>query len=524
MKIVPRLLALAVCTCGLMGMESLARGADPGALGAATFKASANQPVGWRGDGTGHFPGATPPMAWSRKPSGAGYELKGLAWVTPLPAGGISSPIVVGDKVFVTMEGQDLVCADKATGKLLWIRSNLELEALSPEEGKDVIGADEKIPALVQQLKELNVGVVEEINATLPNAAAFALRAGPLATKKKAVEKQIQEALNKIDKKRFDHSWPQGVYGYCTQTPVSDGKQVYAYFSQGVSVAYDLDGNRKWIVKGASGGEEKGNYTSPLIADGQFIVWGGPDMRAYDVASGKVLWSNVVKGANASSLYSFHLGSETVAAYRNYFIRIRDGKAIWASKDIDNSTTTPIVAGNAIITWIGGDKGALKVLRIPDDTETGKPNVQISLKTEWADDELPKSKERPFDRGFCASPLFVDGIVYRICSGGGLIVNDATTGEILYRKILPMKPRTAYWAWGGASTCPSLAGKNIYLMDNQGTTVIIQPGREYKELAVNHIDDSRDGKEQVQNLANPFFEGSRIYYRSPNFLYCIGEK
>ena len=118
----------------------------------------------------------------------------------------------------------------------------------------------------------------------------------------------------------------------------------------------------------------------------------------------------------------------------------------------------------------------------------------------------------------------VDGLVYRICSGGGLMVNDGSTGEIVYRKLLPMKPHTEYWRWGGAAICPSRAGTNIYLLDNQGTTVIIEPGREYKELSVNRIEDYRDGKEQVQNLAQPYFEGSRIYYRSADLLMCIGEK
>jgi len=95
---------------------------------------------------------------------------------------------------------------------------------------------------------------------------------------------------------------------------------------------------------------------------------------------------------------------------------------------------------------------------------------------------------------------------------------------VVYRKLLPMKPRTEYWAWGGASASPALAGKRIYLMDNQGTTVVIAPGRQYKELAVNRIAESQDGQTQVQNLASPFFEGTRLYYRTAGHLYCIGER
>jgi hypothetical protein len=41
---------------------------------------------------------------------------------------------------------------------------------------------------------------------------------------------------------------------------------------------------------------------------------------------------------------------------------------------------------------------------------------------------------------------------------------------------------------------------------------------------VNRIEESLDGKTQVQNLASPCFEGGRICYRSAGHLFCIGER
>jgi outer membrane protein assembly factor BamB len=123
-----------------------------------------------------------------------------------------------------------------------------------------------------------------------------------------------------------------------------------------------------------------------------------------------------------------------------------------------------------------------------------------------------------------ASPLCVDGLIYRMTQGGGLIVNDAATGELVYRKVLPMKPRTQYGDWAGAAASPTLAGHYIYLMDNQGTTVVIRPGRQYQEVAINVLEESKDGKSRVQNVSTPIFEGSRMYYRTPGYLYCIGEE
>jgi hypothetical protein len=46
------------------------------ALGSSHFAPSADQPVGWRGDGTGRYPGATPPLHWSRRAKGITSDLK----------------------------------------------------------------------------------------------------------------------------------------------------------------------------------------------------------------------------------------------------------------------------------------------------------------------------------------------------------------------------------------------------------------------------------------------------------------
>jgi hypothetical protein len=61
-------------------------------------------------------------------------------------------------------------------------------------------------------------------------------------------------------------------------------------------------------------------------------------------------------------------------------------------------------------------------------------------------------------------------------------------------------------------------------MDNQGTTLVLQPGREYKQVTENFLAELKDGKEQAQFNSTPIFEGERMYYRTPGYLYCVGEK
>ena len=194
-----------------------------------------------------------------------------------------------------------------------------------------------------------------------------------------------------------------------------------------------------------------------------------------------------------------------------------------------DSVQTPIFEGGLIFARIcypinNEESKGFKAFKIPGGAEGGgKPSPAYSFKMDWADDELAVDKKKnPFDRSFVASPLFLDGLIYNVTEGGGLFVNDAATGELVYRKVLAMKPKTEYWNWAGVSASPTAAGKFVYLMDNQGTTIVLQPGPKYKEVSLNVVEESKDGKAQEQNVSTPIFEGTWMYYRSPNYLYCIG--
>src|SRR4051794_9605114 len=83
------------------------------ALGATDFRPSPAQPIGWRGDGSGRYPGAVGPVSWERKSGPDGYTTKGIVWMAPLPNSGVASPMIVGDRIFLTAEVGDLVCLDK---------------------------------------------------------------------------------------------------------------------------------------------------------------------------------------------------------------------------------------------------------------------------------------------------------------------------------------------------------------------------------------------------------------------------
>lgn len=506
--------------------------AAPVPFGATEFSPTPERPVGWRGDGSGRYPGAMPPVSWERATNGTGYVTKGILWMAPLPNISTATPIIVGEKVFLTSEVADLVCLDKRMGRIHWIRSNPEFEALSESDRKTNSAYADKLAPAAAELAKANAEAVEALNARLSTAMTAGPRAlEPVLKRKRDLEKKIQDEQVAIDKKGFNRYWGQAVFGFSGQTPTSDGKHVCVFFTTGVTACYDLDGNRQWITRGGGGGSEHGNFASPLLAGNKLVVWAN-ELRAYDVATGKLAWSNAAKAFNTyGSLFRIESGGELVAGFQwGFFARIRDGQPVWDKGAFGDSVATPVVEGDTIFAHGGYPKfndktKGLKAFKVPAGTDTGKLTVTCELKEQWGDDELAVDKQKnPFDRGYVSSPLYVDGLIYQLTQGGGLVVNDAATGAVVYRKVLPLKPRTHYWDWAGCSASPTFAGKYIYLMDNQGNTLVIQPGREYREVAHSHLAETANGKDQAQFNSTPIFEGTRMYYRSPGYLYCIGEK
>ena len=83
--------------------------------GTTDLQPSSERPVGWRGDGTGRYPAARPPIQWSAS--------EHVRWQVEVGAGQ-SSPIVVGQRVLITVEPDLLICLDADSGKELWRKAH----------------------------------------------------------------------------------------------------------------------------------------------------------------------------------------------------------------------------------------------------------------------------------------------------------------------------------------------------------------------------------------------------------------
>jgi outer membrane protein assembly factor BamB len=128
------------CLISLLIVLTLAGYAAEVPLGSKDFYPSPERPVGFRGDGNGYYPGATPVTVWFEgtpkavlvtNPPHKPIETfivgdnrsSNIVWKTLMPGWANTQPIVVGDRVFTHAEPNQLVCVDAHTGKVLWTRA-----------------------------------------------------------------------------------------------------------------------------------------------------------------------------------------------------------------------------------------------------------------------------------------------------------------------------------------------------------------------------------------------------------------
>ena len=88
---------------------------------------AAEGPVGWRNDGTGRFPDATPPAEWASN--------KNVVWKATMPGASYGAPIVVGEYLFVVSDPAEVLCLRRSSGEVVWSKSNKDIEAPAAARG-----------------------------------------------------------------------------------------------------------------------------------------------------------------------------------------------------------------------------------------------------------------------------------------------------------------------------------------------------------------------------------------------------
>ncbi|MGA2032514.1 MAG: PQQ-binding-like beta-propeller repeat protein [Thermoguttaceae bacterium] len=289
--------------------------------------------------------------------------------------------------------------------------------------------------------------------------------------------------------------------GYATPTPVTDGKLVWVSCGSGVVACYDIEGRRRWIrLVDLPQATQYGRSASPLLVDGKLLVSIG-GIEALDPHSGATLWQAEEAKPTYGTPAAARIGATAVICTPGGdCVRVSDGR-ILARKLPKCTYTSPLVRGN-VVYYVDS---TVTAIGFPEKLgETWTPRKV------WENDDV--------EGEFFASPICCDGTLYCASNEGTLYALDAKTGAEVFHKELEIRAASGKPGIGPANVYPSLClvGSRILLGNDAGQMLVLEPGKQYRQVSQNYLDKGCG--------ATPVVDGNRIYIRGEQYLYCIGTK
>ncbi len=364
-------------------------------------------------NGSGIATGAQPPTTWS--------DTQNVKWKTELPGPGTSSPILVGDRVFVTCWtgygvtkgksplSRELVCVDRASGKVKWTRA--------------VAGETQ----------------VDHYEGYLPE------------------------------------------HGYASHTPTSDGESVFVYFGRSGAAAFDLDGKQLWHVKLGDGANQKnwGSAASPVLYKDTVIITASEEAHAVvalDKKTGKEVW----RAPGAALEYVFGTpalaGSPTAPELvfalpeELWALNPDTGKLRWfATTGLPGNIAPSVVVGEGVVFAFGGfpQLGAVAV------KTGGKGDVTISHRL-W----------QTRNSTYVPTPVLHEGRLYVVTDQGFALCLDAQTGEQVFKERLPGASASGRGGKPFYASAV-LANGNLFAVSRRNGTFVIEAKPQFKLVAQN---------------------------------------
>ena len=434
---------------------------------AAACVSSASPPVGWRNDGTGRFQTANPPVNWAND--------RNVLWRIDMPGRSLASPVVVGDRVFVTAEPAELVCFSTTDGEKLWQQSHQYIDVFGEVEGKRIEGD----LALARDLEK-------EVN-DLHRERDVARKAND-TDKQKDLEARINALRERIKPLTVFPPMPGDDPGNTGSTPTSDGKNVFAVFGTGIVASHTLAGELNWIKFIEAPGDR--HCASPMLVDGKLIVH-LRSLIALDATTGEQIWKAETGARNGSPVVTRIDGTPIVVTPEGAVVRVSDGRVI-AKNQFRLNHASPIA--HAGVVYATQDEG-IRAVTVADATADAAV-TQVA----WETTDSKSSR--------LASPVYHEGLLYSVTEQGILEVTNAKSGKRVYRKRLEFEG-------GRVDPSVTLAGNRLYVSNTRGATVVIHPGENYEEVARCQLNDGFS--------SSLVFAGRRLFVRTRKYLYCIEE-
>ncbi|MBI1372561.1 MAG: PQQ-binding-like beta-propeller repeat protein [Phycisphaera sp.] len=432
-----------------------------GAIGAASVFAADEVARGvvwpqWRGPGgQGITPKANVPLEWGAS--------KNVTWKTAIHGTGYSSPVIEGDRIWVTTSEE--VAADEADAK--------------------------------ERLK-VNTG-----NQPLNLAAEVRFFAV-------CVDAKSGKVLHDIELLKQERpQWVHRLNSYASPSPVIEPGRLYCHFGTfGTACVDTASGKVLWTNREHPIMHENGPGSSPvLVGDRLIIHCDGSDKQyiaALDTKTGKTAWRTDRSGTMREN-------PQLKKAYCTPLVAEIDGRKVVLSPAADWLYAYDPASGQELWKVSYGTLGFSNVARPVMDDE------MIYLSTGFMRSEILAIRYRGVSTPEIAwrynknvskipSPLLVDGRLYFVSDEGGILTClNAKTGEELFRERM-----------GGAyAASPMYASGRVYLFSREGVATVLEPGDTFKVLAENKLDGAF--------MATPAVTGDALIMRVGGDLYRVEE-
>ncbi|HEX7316917.1 MAG TPA: PQQ-binding-like beta-propeller repeat protein [Pyrinomonadaceae bacterium] len=307
---------------------------------------------------------------------------------------------------------------------------------------------------------------------------------------------------------------------YANSTPATDGRVVVAWFgSQGV-YAFDMSGRPLWRVDlgrlnlGAYDipTYEWGPASSPVIWDGLVILQCDTQddsfLLALDAKTGKTVWKSErdeIPSWGTPTVAVTSKGPELVANASN-FIRgydPRTGRELWRlGRSSKITAPTPVFADELFVVVSGrGPERPIFVVRSGAKGDITPP--------EGKDKSEAVVWSRTGRGSYMPTPLVYQGLLYVLANNGVLDAYDFKTGEEVYRQRLPT-------VGSGFSASPVAADGRLYLSNEDGEVLVVAAGRKFEHLSTNSMGELL--------MATPALSDGVMYVRSSKSLFAVGRK
>lgn len=389
---------------------------------------------------------------------------KNIRWKAAIPGRGHSSPIVWGNKIFLTtsIEGPVVPGAEAVR------HMHKGQEYRHP----DSVGADHSYT-----LKLLCVD----------------LDSGKILWDKTVYEGTVYDNRHKKNT-------------YASTTPVTDGKFVYVSFEAEGIYCYDFDGKRIWkasLGKIAKGGMGPG--TSPVLFENLLILQAdqeygeGSFIAAVDKKNGKEVW-RVERDQRRSwatpLLIKTSQRTELVTSGPNKIISYdpATGRELWRAPGvISNPIPSPVTGQGLVFVTAGSDAKRAFAIRLGGSGDlAGTTNVVWSYEKGTA---------------YVPSPILYNEYLYLITDAGAITCLEAATGKVIYQTRIPM-------AASFTASPVAFEGKIMFVSED-GDSFILKAGPVPEILNANGLGEPV--------YASPAIVAGRILIRGQSNLYCIAK-